>query len=1274
MGGYGKFSNLKLSKMKKSEYKRLTTHESVLNRIDMYLGYPKKIKRKVFVFDETGIHETKLKAPVALIQTFKEAIQNVADAIIKGRKKGLSVDKPIEIEVTEKIVKMKNYGATIPTDIIYDRVDKKNVPLPTMLFTQLHAGSNFGDVNLDNEEEIDNNYENDGGGKHGIGISAVTILSKEFKIDLGDPDNNRRFRQTFTDNAQTSSEPEITEYTGEPYVQIEYELEFDRFDNYLWDELAINHLKWMTINMSFTLNLDFIFNGESVYVEDDEEEGDRFIRFGKLYFPVKDNDHILVFHNKHCSVIIADTLNEGKQISFANTLYLQNNGPHMDKVVESVGRKFLDQMKDKYVEKFGTSNPESVETKSAKRSAASIFKINRFTENVSFIVIVNMPNPRFGGGQIKENLQDFPYEIEVPEEIFRKMENWSFMEVLNDIIENKVTDALKASDGRRNARRPNLGNTVTHANWAGIPDKKQETILFLNEGNSAKQASDVIASLLDNGTNLIGSLPLRGKILNVRKNKKPKRELKNKEIFEIKQMLGLQEGDSDPKLLRYGYCCLLFDADVDGGHCSSLLLNFFHFRYPKLIKKGFVLIKWTPQMVAKKGKQFKFFYTEADFNEWKNRKGWTTLYKKGLGSLKKEELVFDMKDPKYSIFRMDSLATQSINKFFHNSFADERKEAILKYIPKSIKIKEGINLSDYLNNYLLEYSVEALKRCLPRFEDNLKPSQRKVVWTVIKNWKYSKGKNLKTKSVSSLSGLLKDLTEYHHGETSSQEAIIAMAQNFPCSNNINLLSPEGLFGSRKAGGSDHSSARYLETRPSIVFPYVFREEDHKLLKLLDDRGKEIEPEFMLPTIPMHLINGSEGIGTGWSTSIPAHLPEDVLRCLRELLEDESLSDLMPGCVGFKGEIEVKEYHPRHKRNYEDEEEPRITIKKKPEIKENKEERDNIEKIEKDEEIEEEPEEIKEGEELDPALKKLRDADEVLIDENTKNVVVSRGIFSKIDGNKVLVTELPVGRWSQSYIARLERMIKSKKIKDYESHSVDNIIKFIIKGLNVKATYKNLSLEKVVSMSNMILLGEGYKPKKYETSEEILREFYKFRLPWYQKRKEYLLEEMLKRIDFCRQRVKLLQLIIDKKIKINNRSRKDVAEQIIKFDIDVKIMDGLSLWSITKDDIQKYVDEKEKLEAEHEELNKKTPQKLWLDDLVDLEKALIKMKIIPKNKASRYIEDIDEKDDSDDEEEDEEGKEKEENGDEKAPKPKGKGKKKSNGTGSGRRGRPRKNKE
>lgn len=95
-----------------------------------------------------------------------------------------------------------------------------------------------------------------------------------------------------------------------------------------------------------------------------------------------------------------------------------------------------------------------------------------------------------------------------------------------------------------------------------------------------------------------------------------------------------------------------------------------------------------------------------------------------------------------------------------------------------------------------------------------------------------------------------------------------MAQNFVGSNNINLLLPIGQFGSRNMGGKEHASARYLHTSMSKLTRYIFPEADDHIVKYLEDDNQPVEPRYYLPIIPMVLINGAEGIGTGWSTFVP----------------------------------------------------------------------------------------------------------------------------------------------------------------------------------------------------------------------------------------------------------------------------------------------------------------------------------------------------------------------------------------------------------------------
>ena len=230
----------------------------VLNIPERWLGNPKKKKRSEFVFDESGIHSIEFKTPQAAIQTVKEIITNIADATAKARRRSIKIDKPAEITIDERRVKAKNYQVCIPVEKFYDKVDKETLWLPTMLFSKLRAGSNF---NIKEGSEV-----NKSAGRHGEGGKLTNFFSSYFKLEVGDPSNKKVFRQIWRRNAQETDGPQIEEnYDGEAYVEVEYELEFWRFDKMLgWSKSDIDHFRWMCINLSMTLDLDIIFNGESV--------------------------------------------------------------------------------------------------------------------------------------------------------------------------------------------------------------------------------------------------------------------------------------------------------------------------------------------------------------------------------------------------------------------------------------------------------------------------------------------------------------------------------------------------------------------------------------------------------------------------------------------------------------------------------------------------------------------------------------------------------------------------------------------------------------------------------------------------------------------------------------------------------------------------------------------------------------------------------------------------------------------------------------------------
>ncbi len=238
-----------------------------------------------------------------------------------------------------------------------------------------------------------------------------------------------------------------------------------------------------------------------------------------------------------------------------------------------------------------------------------------------------------------------------------------------------------------------------------------------------------------------------------------------------------------------------------------------------------------------------------------------------------------------------------------------------------------IPLCDFIN---LEYILSAkadCERCIPSVVDGLKPSQRKVLFGSFK-------RNLRSEiKVVQLSGWVSEHAAYHHGEASLQDTIVNMAQNYVGSNNINLLYPSGQFGTRLQviilssllfssllffaivsiqcliqlcsfalhlqGGHDAASPRYIFTRLSSITRAIFQPTDDAILKYLDDDGLSIEPEWYMPIIPMALVNGAEGIGTGWSTSIPNYNPQDIIANLKRMIKGEQPEHMLPWYRGFK---------------------------------------------------------------------------------------------------------------------------------------------------------------------------------------------------------------------------------------------------------------------------------------------------------------------------------------------------------------------------------------
>merc|ERR1712045_144683 len=153
--------------------------------------------------------------------------------------------------------------------------------------------------------------------------------------------------------------------------------------------------------------------------------------------------------------------------------------------------------------------------------------------------------------------------------------------------------------------------------------------------------------------------------------------------------------------------------------------------------------------------------------------------------------------------------------------------------------------------------------------------------------------------VAQLQGSVSEKSAYHHGEASLVGTIINLAQDYVGSNNINLLQPKGQFGTRLQGGKDHASGRYIFTKMSPLARLIFNPKDEPILKYIQEDNQWVEPEWYIPILPMVLVNGADGIGTGWMTKIPNYNPRDIVKNLKRMLEGKDPKDMVPWFKNFR---------------------------------------------------------------------------------------------------------------------------------------------------------------------------------------------------------------------------------------------------------------------------------------------------------------------------------------------------------------------------------------
>ena len=844
------------------KYQQKTDKEHILDNPDTYIGSIENVSGPMYIYEDKIIQKDIDYNP-ALYKLFDEGITNCRDHRVRTEIKKKTDDTTdvvtsIHIEIANNKITMTNNG---------DGIDVEQHPtykiwIPELIFGHLRTSTNY---NKDEQKTT--------GGKNGFGFKLVLIWSTWGEIETVDAKRELKYHQVFENNLDLIHKPKITACKKKPYTRVSFIPDYKRLglQGLSDDMLKLFQRRVYDIAGITTKDVKVKYNEDQLPVKD-------FNQYIQLF-----NDQDKVSESQDCwgySVCLSD---EFKQISFVNGIFTSKGGKHVDYIVQQITKKMVAYILKK----------KKVEVK------PSIIK-----EQITIFLNSTIVNPSFDS-QTKDYLNTpsskFGSSCTVSDKFIEKLAALGVLNTSCELSEVKEKKESKKTDGAKTKSIRGIPKLID-ANYAGTK-KSGECILILCEGDSAK--SGIVSGLAANDRNIYGIYPMKGKLLNVR-GEVLKKINENKEIAEIKKILGLETGKTykDVEELRYGKVLFMTDQDLDGSHIKGLGINMFECLWPSLLQiTGFIGFMNTPILKATKGTKSLSFYNDNEYEAWKQstpHDGWKVKYYKGLGTSTGKEFREYFEHKKIVEIEVGEKDTEDMDMLFNKKKAEQRKEWLTNY-DRDAHLDTSltqITLGNFIHKEIIHFSKYDCDRSIPNLMDGLKVSQRKILFSAFE-------KNLMNEiKVAQFSGYVSEHSGYHHGEASLNGAIVHMAQDFVGSNNINLLMPNGQFGTRLQGGKDSASERYIFTKLNTVTRFIFKKSDDAILKYLDDDGTPVEPIFYIPIIPMVMVNGAEGIGTGFSTKIPCFNPKVLIQYIRDVISDKDPNkDLIPYYKGFKGTIE-----------------------------------------------------------------------------------------------------------------------------------------------------------------------------------------------------------------------------------------------------------------------------------------------------------------------------------------------------------------------------------
>lgn len=1130
-------------------YQALSQRDHVLQRPETYVGPVRKRTESRFVVNPQGVmEEREVTFSPAFLKVVDEIVNNAADRRVAPlEKRDFPVQNVcnkiwIEVNAEEGVISVQNNGDGIPTDVHKEH----NVHIPELILGRLLTGSNFNDK----QQRVS-------GGRNGYGSKLTNIFSEWFEVQTVGMLTGKGFRlytQMFRNNMSEVDPPVITTYRNKPYTKITFKLDLKRFEADSFTPDMVDLLRKRAYDLAattpkFCKSAAVYFNGEQLPIK-------TFEAYSEMFYPQVEG-RLFATPAERWKVGFLFAPGGGyRHVSYVNGVSTYTGGTHVEYVAAPIISAVVDAVKAK-----------------KKGSAECRVKPANVREHLVVFVDSLIVNPEFGS-QTKEQLVTRPSDYGSswkPEDRFlNKILRCGIVERVLQDMERHEGSLLKVTDGRKTDRVRGIPK-LEDATLAGTR-RSQECTLILTEGDSAKTTA--VSGLSRIGRERYGVFPLRGKLLNVREAN-TKQIFDNEEITNLKKILGLQQGKDytkDLSGLRYGCVMIFTDQDVDGSHIKGLLMNMFHTFWPGLLQAhpGFLRCLETPIVKAtnrRRNTKHQFFNL-ADYQAWwgnlpANERGqWIAKYYKGLGTSTREESLeyFTDLNKKLLSYCWDNDTNNAMTLAFAKERADDRKTWLVNRDP-SQKINTGTNkvisFSEFVNLELISFSEEDNVRSIPSVIDGMKPSQRKVLYG-------AKRRRLDRDEVkvAQLSGYVSDVSAYHHGEASLNQTIVGMAQDFVGSNNINLLDPRGQFGTRLENGKDSASPRYIFTALSPVTPHIFMEADDGILEQVEDDGQLVEPVCYLPILCVTLVNGTQGIGTGFSTDLPPFHPKDVMENQRRWLFNTDFQEMTPWYRGFSGSILPMEGEPG----------------------------------------------------------KFRVLGSYQVVSPTTVVVDELPVGTSTSKYKLYLEGLVEEKALESYVNE-STDVKVRFTLNWPKNST--VVQSLSESEN--KVLSALKLESRIHLKNIHLwttpyAGEIPRIKKYSGPLEVLEDYCKIRMVGYVRRKELMLNILRFKRDLLFYKARFLQKKIDGEIVLEKRSVDDVikdleAQEFPRLRTSYESPDpptysyitSMPLFSLTETRMSELLAELKSREEELKVLEATTEKEMWLKDLSVLEECLKRAK-------------------------------------------------------------------